>query len=95
MYRFKDLLAQKLDDEGFRELYERECHVCCTTVRIIAKLHQDGIAPEAIAAELGVEASALHDLESADYCDPELVRRLCRHLGQAVPESCPRAKQPR
>jgi hypothetical protein len=90
VYKFKDLLAEKLDDEGFRRFYECECHVCCTTMRIIAKLYQDGISAEAVAAELGVEVAGLHDLETADYCDPALVRRLCRHLGLSEPESCPR-----
>jgi hypothetical protein len=94
VYRFRDLLNDKLDDEDFRQLYDRECHVCCNTVRIIAKLHQDGITAETLAAELGIEVAGLRDLETADYCDPALVRRLCRHLGLPDPGPCPRENLP-
>ena len=90
MLRFKELLAEKLADQDFRRFYEQECHVCCTTIRIIEKLHAEGISAETIAAQLGCEAGKLRDLEDADACDPKLVQRLCHHLGLTPPAACPR-----
>jgi hypothetical protein len=88
--RFRTLLADKLGDDSFRQLFEKECHVCRTTIRVIERLYQQGLDPQAVAAELGVGVDQLQQLEDADYCDPLLVRELCRRLQLPVPDSCPR-----
>jgi hypothetical protein len=88
--RFRTLLADKLENESFRQLFKSECHVCRTTIRVIERLCQQGLEPHAVAAELGIEPHQLQELEDADYCDPLLVRDLCVRLQIPVPDSCPR-----
>lgn len=90
MQSFKTLCQDLLDEPSFRELFEKECHVCTHTMRIFARLHAEQRDPESLARALGVAPDAIRDLAEAEYCDPHLVVRLCRHLDLPVPENCPR-----
>ena len=91
MQTLKDLKANLFEDRGFRRLYDRECHVCATTMRIFEILHRESIPMEAAAEELGVGLDELVLLFEADYCKPAIVERLCRHLDLPLPTDCPRA----
>lgn len=90
MKRFDRYFQRKMKDPVFKALYEEECHVCAKTMQIFAKTQQENIALVHLADLMGVTVDRLEALRDADECDPELVVRLCRHLGLAVPESCPR-----
>ena len=92
MQSFKALCREMLEDASFRELFEKECNVCANTMRIFARLHAENRDPEELARTLGVNPSALLALAEAEYCDPRLVTRLCRHLDLPVPENCPKMK---
>jgi predicted DCC family thiol-disulfide oxidoreductase YuxK len=77
-------------DVSFREFFEKECHVCSNTVRIFEKMDRDRLSIEAVASLLQVDPQSLQKLMDADYCDPELVIRLCRQLDLPIPQDCPR-----
>jgi hypothetical protein len=90
MQRFDRYFQSKMKDPAFKALYEKECHVCAKTVQIFAKVEQDSIPLADLAEATGAAVDALKALKDADYCDPELVIRLCRHLALSSPEDCPR-----
>ena len=90
MQHFKHYLKDKLDDPSFRELFDRECHVCCNTLGIFQKMNREKLSIEKMAAILDTDPRSLQLLQDADYCDPELVVRLCRKLDLPPPEDCPR-----
>jgi hypothetical protein len=89
---FKALYQEMMADASFRELFEKECNVCTNTMRIFARLHAENRGCEKLALTLGVSPSALRVLAEAEYCDPRLVTRLCKHLDLPVPENCPKMK---
>ena len=89
MQHFRQYFKDKLNNLSFRELYEKECHVCRNTLRIFEKMTGENLSIEKMAAVLGADFRSLQLLQDADYCDPELVVRLCRELDLPVPESCP------
>ena len=89
MQTLKSFMARKLDDAAFKTLFEKECHVCGITMAVCGKLQVPEEKEKALAA-LGILPEAVQELEDADYCDPFLVVRLCRHFNIAPPENCPR-----
>ena len=90
MQRFDRYFQSKMNDPAFAALYDKECHVCAKTIQIFAQMEKDDIALAGLAESMGVAVDRLKELRDAEYCDPELVVRLCRYLGLAVPERCPR-----
>ncbi len=90
MQTLKGLLHQRFGDADFKRFFDRECHVCPVTVAIIARCDEQGLSLTKLAETLGVDEQALQQLADADYCDPELVRRLCRQLEIPAPATCPR-----
>lgn len=94
MQSFEAYRRDKLARKEFRQLYARECHVCPHTVRIFERMLTDGRSPKQLAAEAGEALSAIIALMDAEYCDPGLTVRLCRHLGLAAPSDCPRRTTP-
>jgi hypothetical protein len=79
-----------LAEPAFRELFKKECHVCSGTMQIFAALHAQGTSPDRLARTLGVDPAAIDRLAEAEWCEPHLVVRLCRHLALPIPEKCPR-----
>ena len=91
MRTFKNLFDQKVTKGPLTDLFRTECHVCRYTVKIFEKLEDQGPGLDELARTLGVGKQALLDLRAADYCDPELVVRLCRFLELPTPPDCPRS----
>jgi hypothetical protein len=79
-----------MNDASFREFFEKECHVCANTVSIFEKMDRDRLSIETVASLLQADPQSLQKLRDADYCDPELVVRLCRQLELPIPQDCPR-----
>ena len=94
MQSFKALCRDMFADPAFRELFEKECHVCMNTMQIFARLEKQGLTPADLARDLGVSTAKVDNLASAEYCDPHLVVHICRHLDLPVPDNCPRMKAP-
>lgn len=92
MLSLKALSEEMMGDPDFKALYEGECNVCTSTMRIFARLHADKQDCKELARALGVGFAALTALGEAEHCDPHLAIRLCRHLDLPVPENCPRLK---
>jgi hypothetical protein len=79
-----------MTDASFRELFIRECHVCSNTLLIFEKMDRDHLSIEEVASLLGMDPQELQRLRDADYCDRELVIRLCKQLALPLPMNCPR-----
>jgi hypothetical protein len=92
--KFRLYFHDKMTDAPFREFYERECHVCPNTLRIFEKMDRDHLSIEEVASFLQTDPQCLQKLLDADYCDPDLVVRLCRQLELPVPCNCPRRAKP-
>lgn len=90
MQSFKTLCNEMLAEPAFRDLFEKECHICTNTMRIFARLDKQGLTPAELAMDLGVPALAVDNLATAEYCDPHLVVRICHHLDLPLPDECPR-----
>jgi hypothetical protein len=80
----------KLSRRDFRQLYARECHVCRHTLDLFGRMQAMGLSPAQLASAAGEDPAAVIALLDAEYCDPELMVRLARHLGVAAPPDCPR-----
>ena len=92
MRKFRPYFHEKMEDASFREFFERECHVCSNTLMIFEKMDRDNLSIEDAALLLRTDSPSLQKLRDADYCDPDLVVRLCRQLELPLPLHCPRKK---
>lgn len=81
MLFFKEIVQDKMQDPDFKTLYESECHICSTTVKLIARLEETGRSYPDMAKALGVSVKALRNLKKGDCCDPLMVKTLCAALG--------------
>ena len=88
MRTFKELFDHKVTRGPLADVYRTECHVCRHTIKIFETLEDQGPGLDEMALILGVDKQCLLDLKTADYCDPELVVRLCDRLGLAAPPHC-------
>jgi hypothetical protein len=79
-----------MKDAPFQEFFMKECHVCSNTLLIFKKMDRDHLSMEDMASLLGMDPQDLQKLRDADYCDPELVIRLCKQLELPLPRNCPR-----
>ena len=95
MQHFKHYFKMKLEDPSFRESFELECHVCRNTIGIFQRMAEKKISIEEMAMILKVGPKSLCELRDADYCDPDLVVRLCHKLDLSPPEACPRKNRRR
>lgn len=92
MLFFKDILSEKLKDEGFKKIYEQECHICRTILRLVSRLEKDAC----LLSVLKAHQLSLQDWENirqGDHCIPEKVFSLCETLGLEAADSmenCPR-----
>jgi hypothetical protein len=85
-------MNDRLKDPGFRNLYERECHVCKTTIAVISRFEKDPHLLSDALKTLKISWDTYDALKKADMCRPEVVRQLCIFLGMTVDglfEKCP------
>jgi len=93
MLFFKEIMENKLNNTAFRLVYEKECHICSTTLTVIASFEESGHLLPDILNRLGISSQAWRDLKEAEYCNPGIVRKLCNHLGledEGLFKNCPR-----
>ena len=87
---FSQYCRDKLEAPDFRNLYDEECHVCRYTMQIFGKMIQNGISVEQLAVQIQSDPEKVQRLMDAEYCDPHLTVRLCRHLDLPSPAKCNR-----
>ena len=92
MRTFKALKKAKLADADFERRFDRECHVCITTMKIFEALEQQNISMASLAKELGICIEKIENLKDAEHCDPIMVQQMCQHLSLIRPKACPRLK---
>ncbi len=95
MQTFKAYFTHKMQAQSFRKLYAQECHVCAKTIRIFEIMADRGLTLEQTARKMNTTPARLAELYAADYCDPDLVVRLCLLLDEPPPKACPRRDQNR
>lgn len=94
MLFFKDIKEDKLADPEFKSVYDRECHICGTTMDVVGACLSKGEGLAELLASLDIDAQAFRDLRDGEFCDPRLVEKLYRHLGIEGTwslDNCPRA----
>lgn len=80
---------------GFREFYEKECHICSITMKVIAALEEKQASLSDILGQLNISKKAYQELKEGENCDPETVMQLSGHLGLNTPglfKKCKRLK---
>ena len=93
---FKDIKQEKLDDPVFKSFYDRECHICSTTMSVVEKFLEMGERLPEVLEELGLRDEAFDALRDGDRCDPQMVAILCDRVGmdgRHVLGQCPRAAE--
>ena len=93
MLFFKDLVQDKMEDDGFKTLYDRECHICALTVKLVAKLDKDPGQLNAVLKQAGMTDDQWQVFKSGDRCHPEIVFKICQVLGmdaEVEMMECPR-----
>lgn len=93
MLFFKDIVHDKLSDGDFKKLYDRECHICSITVKIVALLDKDPDQLTAVLKRTGMTRHQWQAFKSGDRCDPETVQVMYDVLGmdaQINMRNCPR-----
>lgn len=90
MRHFRHYCRDKLATPEFRELFDEECHVCRFTIRIFEEMDRRGVSVAHTADQLQTNPEEIQRLMDADYCDPRLTIRLCRHFGLPAPNTCSR-----
>lgn len=91
---FRDIKQDKLNDPKFKAFYDRECHICAATMRVVAQFLALGDELPAALDALGIPAASFDALKDGDHCDPQLVARLHDRMGldgRRVLDQCPRA----
>ena len=72
MQSFKALSRELLADPSFKELFEKECHVCTNTMRIFARMRTENRDAAEVARTLGEthpEGAEAFDRNAAAYID--------------------------
>lgn len=93
MLFFKELLEKKFKDKSFLSFYNRECHICTATMKVVARMAQNEGARDNILALLGIDPVDFEALEAGDHCRPLQVVRLLNYFGMddsEVTVHCPK-----
>lgn len=80
MLFFKQIKQDKLSDQPFNVFYKKECHICSVTIKVITRLEENKDERDIILRKLDISLHDYKRLKSGDYCHPEQVLKLCRHL---------------
>lgn len=88
MQVFRKYLEEKLGDPEFNKDYHKNCAICPLTVRIVTAIQESTQSPDYIASQCGIPADIIRDLEAADKCCVESVKKLCDHFGFPSPVDC-------
>ena len=95
MLFFREIMDEKLKDRAFREFYNKECHICSTTVKVIADLEEKGQRLPDILETLHISKADYEGLKDGEDCNPVMVKQLCAFLGFDEPglfKNCPKLK---
>lgn len=86
--QFRTYLYRKCSDRGFKEQYERLCTVCTRTAAVVSTIYERGIPMEEMARQTGIPVKTLTKIETADRCNFDDLRKICRVLDIEEPERC-------
>lgn len=90
---FKEIRDGKLKDASFKQFYEKECHLCSTTMKVIANLEEKKQSLPDILDKLNISRPDFEKLKQGEKCNPEIVQRFCVYLGLMEPglfKNCPK-----
>ena len=94
MLFFKEIKEKKLADPDFKSFYAGECHICSLTLKVVERMESSG-NKNRILSRLNISDTDYDMLKKGDYCRPDQVRRLSRHLNIKTDDEpgCPRYKK--
>lgn len=81
MLFFKELLEKKFKDKPFLSFYNKECHICTATMKVVVRMAQSEDDRDIILSLLGIDPVDFQALEAGDHCRPLQVVRLLNHFG--------------
>jgi hypothetical protein len=93
MQFFKEIIDGKLGNPEFRSVYEKECHICSATLKVIERLEEEQGSISRILNQLNISQQAYEDLKNAENCDPKIVIQLHSHFGLKVSDQLKRCKK--
>lgn len=97
MISFKTLKDQKMNEKGFADLYQKECHICAGTLKIIEAMEADLKLKAEVLKKTGMGEKTYQAFLDGEYCDPASARKLYACLGLSqdaeVFKNCPRMKK--
>ncbi|MFA5903283.1 MAG: hypothetical protein WC836_05065 [Desulfobacula sp.] len=79
-------MQSKVEDDAFRKLYEKECHICSSTLKVIAAMEENGQLLSNILNRLDISVQAWNDLKEGEYCNPLIAKKLCSYLDLNDPD---------
>jgi len=85
---FRKYLEEKLSDPEFNEIYYKNCAICPLTVRLVTAIKASTDQVELIASQCDIPVQTIMDLETAEKCCVESVKKLCDHFGIPRPADC-------
>ncbi len=98
MMFFKQIRDEKLKDQVFARNFRKECHICATTINVIAQLEDPNTDLEGILKKTGIDPEEYDALKQGDLCNPEQVLKLCCCLNiptDGFSKKCPRHRRKR
>ncbi|WP_022665596.1 hypothetical protein [Desulfospira joergensenii] len=93
MLFLKQIFDHRMASKEFQQLYQRECHICSTTMKLVSVMEKDRDALPGILNSLDISFQNYENIRQGEDCNPRVVERLCRHLGIGEPglfKNCPR-----
>ena len=88
MQVFRKYLEEKLSDPEFTETYHNNCAICPLTVRLVTAVAESTEEMESIASRCDIPVQAIMDLETAEKCCVESVKKLSDYFGIPRPVNC-------
>ena len=88
MQVFRKYLEKKLSDPEFNENYHNHCAICPLTVRLVTAVAESREPLEVIASRCDIPVQTIMDLETAEKCCVESVKKLCDYFGIPQPADC-------
>lgn len=93
MLFFEDLIRDKLSDSEFKAFFEKECHICANTVKLVAHFSEDSEGLNRILDAVGMSREEWQELRDGDCCNPQKVFDIYAEMGLDAENSyrdCPR-----
>ena len=91
-YNSFHMVTDKLNEKAFKKEYDENCNICLTTIELIKRYYELGVTKEELAQQANISVKDLTDLEFANNCKFDVVKKLCAEFDIPLPTSCIKQK---